>query len=171
MEMRIFFLSLGSNIGDKYRHITQSILLLEKKVGKIQAISSLYETKALGFESEELFFNCCVKIQTSLAPKELLLTIQSIEKKLGRIKTKQNEYESRIIDIDILLCQNQILKTKELTVPHPRFRERNFVLYPLEEIAKNEIDPVNSLTIYQLKKNSPDFSEIKRLNLNISLKK
>ncbi len=171
MEIRTVHLSLGSNIGDKTHIISKAIQLIDSKVGNVIAISSLYETEALGFESDELFNNCCIEIETDLSPTNLLHTNQLIENELGRVKTKHGEYESRKIDIDIILYQNKIIESKELTLPHLHFRERNFVLFPLEEIAKNTLDPITQLTISQLKKNSPDSTWIKRLKTSISLKK
>jgi len=171
MEIRTAYLSLGSNIGDKFHTLSKAIQFINSKAGNVVAISSIYETEALGFEADELFNNCCVEIETKLSPIELLHINQTIEKTLGRAKTKEGEYESRKIDIDIIFYQNEIIDTEELTIPHLHFRNRNFVLFPLEEIAPLILDPITQLTISQLKENSPDSTWIKRIFTQISKKK
>ncbi len=169
MEIRSIHLSLGSNLGNKIEILSKAIQLIDQNIGEVIKTSSVYETEALGFETKELFNNCCIEIKTSLQPIQLLQSTQLIEQKIGRIKTKKDGYESRKIDIDIIFYGSEIFSTGKLTVPHPHFRERNFVLYPLEEIAPNKIDPIKQLTISQLKKNSLDFSWINRLKAQISI--
>ena len=163
MEVKTAFLSLGSNLGDKIEILSRALGLINLKCGEVSKTSSVIETDALGFESNDIFNNCCVEIKTLLTPEQLLRKNQEIEKEIGRVKFKKDEYESRIIDIDIILYENDIITTKELTVPHLHYKKRNFVLYPLDEIAAKKIDPINQLTISQIKQNSPDLSIIKRL--------
>ncbi len=172
MEIKIAYLSLGSNLGDKTKNLTHAIQLIELKIGEVIKISSVYETEALGFISNEVFNNCCLKIKTTYSPNQLLQKTQEIETEMGRKKkSKEGKYESRIIDIDIILYEDKIIKSKKLILPHPRYQQRNFVLFPLEEIDSEKIDPINQLTLSQLKLNSPDFSHIKRLKTAFCLKK
>jgi len=135
--MNITYLSLGTNLGDKLENIKTAIQLLAEKVGNLLAISSVYETEPVDFESKEKFLNAAVKIETELTPYELLKTTQRIELMMGRTnKTVGGKYSDRIIDIDILLFNNQKINTPELTIPHPRMKERAFVMQPLQEIIK-----------------------------------
>lgn len=170
MELNTTYLSIGSNLGNKSQNISNAIQLIEEKIGPVTCISKLYETAALGFETDELFINCCITVQTKLSPIDLLIENQEIEKKIGRVKTKKGEYESRKIDIDIILYENEIIISEKLTLPHPRFRERYFVLFPLADIAPNILDPISQLSISQLKKNSPDSSWINQIHLNFHKK-
>jgi len=142
------FLSLGSNLGNRKLNISIAIKNLET-VGKVVRSSQIYETEPWGFDAENNFFNSVVIFETDLKPQELLAEIKKIEKKMGRIKTQQN-YESRIIDIDIIFYNNFIYQSKELTIPHKFAHKRDFVLEPLNELVPTYIHPVFNLTISEL---------------------
>ncbi len=142
------FLSLGSNLGNRKSNINIAIENLES-LGKVIKTSQTYETVPWGFDAENNFFNSIVVFETTLKPQELLTEIKKIEKKLGRIKTQLN-YESRIIDIDIIFYDNLIYKSEELTIPHKFAHERNFVLEPLNELVPSFIHPVLNLSIREL---------------------
>ncbi|MFT5102634.1 MAG: deoxyguanosine kinase [Candidatus Latescibacterota bacterium] len=122
-------------------------------------ISAVYETPAIGFDGSA-FLNCVLSLQTSQMPNEVLNTTLSIEKKLGRARKKTNEYSSRIIDIDILLFDDVVKKTKTLTLPHPEIQNRKFVLLPLAEIDSQLIHPVLNDSIIKLLSKTKDTSEI-----------
>ncbi len=128
------YLSLGSNLGDKTANLDAAQKAIENSVGSIHQVSPIYKTPALGFEGND-FFNLCLEIKTSCTPQELLENILKIESDLGRQKKTSDNYQNRCIDIDILLFENHLSNTEKLTIPHPRAHLRNFVLYPLNDIA------------------------------------
>lgn len=121
--------------------------------------SSVYETTALGFESETTFYNMVIEVETTENPNSLLGILKNIESTLGRIKLKTDEYESRTIDLDILFYDSEVINSPELTIPHPHFADRKFVLVPLNELNPLLISPLAKKTInWHLGKTS-DLSE------------
>ena len=140
MEKEGIYLGLGSNLGDKWQLLKQSKELVSKEVGFIVAESSVYETAPWGFESENLFLNQVLCIQTHLTPNEMLEKLLQIEIELGRKRFSQ-QYTSRTIDLDVLFYNQTILEEPELVIPHPKLHERKFVLVPLSEIAPGFIHP------------------------------
>ena len=149
--MAIVYLNLGTNIGNKRRNMITAAALLAERVGDILALSGFYETEPWGFASENLFLNAAVKLKTSFSPSELLLATQQIEKELGRTEKSNGAYHDRIIDIDILLYDDEIRQTAELTLPHPLMHERKFVMDPLSEIAPFVVHPILKERIIDLK--------------------
>ena len=144
--MAIAYLGLGTNIGNKRRNMITAAALLAERVGDILALSGFY-----GFESENFFLNAAVKLKTSFSPLELLRITQRIEKELGRAEKSSGVYHDRIIDIDILLYEDEVLQIPELTLPHPLMHERKFVMEPLAEIAPFVVHPVLKERIIDLK--------------------
>lgn len=149
--MAIAYLGLGTNIGNKRRNMITAAALLAERVGDVLALSGFYETEPWGFESENFFLNAAVKLKTSFSPLELLQITQQIEKELGRAEKSNGVYHDRIIDIDILLYDDEVLQTPELTLPHPLMHERKFVMDPLVEIAPFVVHPVLKERIIDLK--------------------
>ncbi|MBC5633453.1 2-amino-4-hydroxy-6-hydroxymethyldihydropteridine diphosphokinase [Parabacteroides hominis] len=149
--MAIAYLGLGTNIGNKRRNMITAAALLAERVGDVLALSGFYETEPWGFESENFFLNAAVKLKTSFSPLELLQITQQIEKELGRAEKSNGVYHDRIIDIDILLYDDEVLQTPELTLPHPLMLERKFVMDPLAEIAPFVVHPVLKERIIDLK--------------------
>jgi 2-amino-4-hydroxy-6-hydroxymethyldihydropteridine diphosphokinase len=143
------YILLGGNLGDKQLVFSDARARLNQQVGTITNQSSIYETEPWGFESDDIFWNQVIEIETSLSPEEILLQTQQIEHDLGRIR-KANQYDSRIIDIDILFYGDQVIQLENLIVPHPRIQERKFALVPLCEIAPELIHPVFLKSIRQL---------------------
>ena len=137
-------LSLGSNLGQKKKNLRNCIKKIQEHIGEVKSESKIIESAPFGFESDNDFANMCVKVETNLTAEFILQEIQLIEKKMGRTRTQKN-YEDRIIDIDIILLNNQIIETKNLTIPHQKYRERTFVLIPLLELG-NFLDPQLFLT-------------------------
>lgn len=125
------FLSLGTNLGEKLRNIIRALRELAN-FGKIENVSNLYETEPVDMKGEN-FYNCVVKYRTYLPPYELLRVIKRIEKDLGR-DPSQGHNMPRVIDIDILLYDNLVIQDKELTIPHPKLLERDFLLRGLLDI-------------------------------------
>ena len=140
--MAIAYLALGTNIGNKRRNMITAAALLAERVGDVLALSGFYETEPWGFQSENTFLNAALQLDTSLSPLELLKATQEIEIEMGRTQKSNGAYHDRIIDIDILLYEDLVLQTPELTLPHPLMDERLFVMEPLAEIAPNVIHPV-----------------------------
>lgn len=140
--MAIAYLALGTNIGNIRRNMITAAALLAERVGDVLALSGFYETEPWGFQSDNTFLNAALQLETSLPPLELLKATQQIEFEMGRTQKSNGAYHDRIIDIDILLYDDLILRTPELTLPHPLMHERQFVMEPLAEIAPNVIHPV-----------------------------
>lgn len=130
--MAVVYLAFGSNMGNREKNIDDALQLLQENYVHVEKRSQLIETNPMGGPPQGLFLNATAKVHTDLSPLELLKLLQRIEKQLGRVKTVVNG--PRTIDIDILLYENQNISTPELTIPHPRMKERDFVLKPLKEI-------------------------------------
>ncbi|MEG1543725.1 MAG: 2-amino-4-hydroxy-6-hydroxymethyldihydropteridine diphosphokinase, partial [Tannerellaceae bacterium] len=125
--MATVYLALGTNIGNKRRNIITAAALLAERVGDVLTLSSLYETKPWGFQSDNSFLNAALKLETTLSPTDLLLATQELEKEMGRTEKSDGAYQDRIIDIDLLLYDALILSTPTLTLPHPLMHQRPFV--------------------------------------------
>jgi 2-amino-4-hydroxy-6-hydroxymethyldihydropteridine diphosphokinase len=147
--MTKLYILLGGNLGDKGKIFSEARVNLNSLIGEITAQSAVYETEPWGFESTDLFWNQVLEITTRLSPEEVLRKTQQTELELGRIR-KSNQYDSRIIDIDILFYGDEIIELPNLEIPHPRIQERKFVLVPLNEIAPGLKHPVFQKTISQL---------------------
>ena len=134
--MPTLYLSLGTNLGDRRSNLETALELIGREIGTVMLASDIIETEPWGFDSSNRFLNMAVKVETSMQPLEVLQTTQEIERKLGRShKTVNGEYHDRLIDIDILLYDDLVMNTPELTIPHPRMYEREFVMKPLLQIA------------------------------------
>ncbi len=127
------FIGIGSNIGDRKENIKKAIKLLGKEGCKIEKISKIIETVPVGGPPQPKFLNAAIKIKTDLSPPRLLNKLKKIEKVMGRKRTVR--WGPRIIDLDILLYDKLTLKTKKLTIPHPRMWQREFVLKPLSSLV------------------------------------
>jgi 2-amino-4-hydroxy-6-hydroxymethyldihydropteridine diphosphokinase len=143
------YIALGSNKGDKFKHLQDAIDAIHLDVGNIISISRVYRSEAVGFKGDD-FYNACIGIETDLEPRKLLEALLSIETKLGRVRSKKKGYRDRSIDIDILLYEEEIIKTKKLKVPHPEMHKRPFVLAPLSSIASDQTHPKFNKDIAQL---------------------
>jgi len=146
----IVYLSIGSNLGDRYENINECLKLLGKKC-IVLSTSFIYETPAQYFLEQGPFFNIAAKVSTDLLPMELLDFVKEIEKGMGREETFRNG--PRIIDIDIIYYNKLIMKSDRLEIPHERMWERDFVLIPLNDIASQFIHPSLHITTNQMKLN------------------
>ncbi len=146
--MRTAYLSLGSNLGNREQHLAQALALLKSPEVRVLRQSRILETDPVGYLDQPRFLNMAVELETSLFPKQLLRHCQRIETALGRVRTFQNA--PRTLDIDIILFGRSILALPGLEIPHPRFRERAFVLEPLAELVPDLRDPVTGKSIRQL---------------------
>lgn len=141
--MAYIYLGLGTNLGDKAANLHKAVYKINEQIGKVISLSAFYETAPWGFESENSFLNAAVCIETALSPWEVLHQTQEIERTLGRTqKSEEGIYHDRIIDIDLLLYDKEIIQTPELTLPHPFMLQRDFVMKPLVEIAPDVVHPV-----------------------------
>lgn len=132
------YLGLGSNIGNRKGLIREAIRLIGLRVGEVVRRSSLIETEPWGFDSPNKFINACICVVTTLSPHEVLAITQQIEREMGRTgKSVDGVYHDRVIDIDILLYDDLKVDEPDLTIPHPKMNEREFVMVPLKEILKN----------------------------------
>jgi 2-amino-4-hydroxy-6-hydroxymethyldihydropteridine diphosphokinase len=156
-----YFLSLGSNLGDKEKNITDALALLQEHGVEILKISSLYETQPVDFPSQPWFYNQLVKIRTKAQPEALLELARKIEQKMGR--KRRLKKGPRIIDIDIVLAEDYVIHKKELKIPHPRMGKRNFVLLPFVEISPETVHPVLKESMKTLWEKSKDQSIVKQI--------
>jgi len=140
-QSKTAYLSLGSNLGDKPNHLQKALFALQEKVGDIYRISPVYQSSAWGFDADD-FLNCCIAINTSFSPQDLLTQIIGIETTLGRVRFQEEGYASRTIDIDILYYENETEVAENLVIPHPEIPFRKFVLRPLADIAPQYYHPI-----------------------------
>lgn len=134
--MATLYLSLGTNLGDRPNNLKSAVELIALQVGTVKAQSDVIETDPWGFESANRFLNMVIKVETNLQPLEALHVTQEIERRLGRrVKSVNGQYHDRLIDIDLLIYDDTTMSTPELTLPHPRMYQRDFVMKPLLQIA------------------------------------
>ncbi|OXB06085.1 2-amino-4-hydroxy-6-hydroxymethyldihydropteridine diphosphokinase [Flavobacterium pectinovorum] len=150
-------LSIGSNQGNRLANIESCIALIHQEVGTVIEVSKLYETPAWGFESDA-FYNCALLLHSNLSAQKILNQVLKVEKQLGRIRLNQEGYQSRIIDIDLIVFDNEIIESEKLTIPHPLMQNRNFVLLPMRDLKLDWKHPVLHKTINELIASTPDDS-------------
>ena len=146
--MNTVYLLLGSNLGNSKEQLLLATKFIEEAIGELKKSSSFYSTAAWGNTDQPDFLNQIIEVETTLTPLPLLKEILLIEKKMGRVRTVKNA--ARIIDIDILFFNNEIIKKKNLTIPHPEIQNRRFVLIPLAEIAVSLVHPLLKKTAKEL---------------------
>lgn len=152
--MEFVYLLLGSNLGDRIGLLKEARLQLLHSIGSIIRSSSVYETQSWGIANQPDYLNQVLEMQTNLLPEVILKKTQSIEENLHRERTKK--WDSRTIDIDILLFGKTIINLPELKIPHPELQNRLFTLIPLEELIPDFIHPVLNKTTKELRQEVND---------------
>ncbi|MDG1328604.1 MAG: 2-amino-4-hydroxy-6-hydroxymethyldihydropteridine diphosphokinase [Flavobacteriaceae bacterium] len=153
------YLSLGSNLGNKFENLQLAVNAIFEEIGSIKKIAPIFETPAMGFEGKN-FLNCVIQVETNQPAILVLDTILSIETKLGRVREEKLGYSSRKIDIDMLFYDDAIINTKSLIIPHPEIQNRKFVLAPLELISPDFIHPILNKSISKILEVTLDNSEL-----------
>jgi 2-amino-4-hydroxy-6-hydroxymethyldihydropteridine diphosphokinase len=154
------YLLLGSNMGNSRQQLAIAIKNITLQVGPILRKSKLYVTAAWGNPNQPNFLNQVIIVQTKLSAQQTIEIVLGIEKKMGRVRTKKNA--PRIIDIDILFFNKEIIADKNLDVPHPQIENRRFVLTPLNELSPNFKHPIANKNIHQLLNDCKDTLDVKK---------
>ena len=142
-------LSIGTNQGNRLANIESCMQLIHHEVATIVKVSKVYETPSWGFESDA-FYNCAILVHTFDSAATILSKVLNIEQQLGRLRTETLGYQSRIIDIDIVAFDNEVINTRELQIPHPLMQDRNFVLQPMLDLDLDWIHPVLQKEVKEL---------------------
>ena len=154
------YIALGSNQGNRFKFLEKAVKQIGTKIGTIKSISPVYETDPWGFHGNA-FLNACLELETDKEALNIMELLLSIENEFGRKRTSEKGYQSRPIDLDVLLYKNEIINYKRLQIPHPRMELRQFVLTPLSDIASEIIHPKIKKNIRELQLNCTDESTLK----------
>lgn len=157
---KLVYYSLGSNVGDREAQLRDAHGRLAA-AGRVVAVSSFYETEPVEFTQQPWFLNCAVALETNQTPQQLMTAILAIEEDMCRRRVQKKG--PRLIDIDILLFDDAIINSEELTIPHPALHQRRFVLEPLAEIAPDLLHPVFKKTIRELRDALPAGQAVQKL--------
>ena len=159
--MNTVYLLTGSNLGNRHKQLSEAMFGISKRCGEIIDSSAVYETAAWGKADQRDFLNQAIMIYSRLGPAALLKELLAIEKLMGR--ERDHKYGPRVIDIDILFFNHQIISEPGLSIPHPRLQDRRFVLEPLNEIAPALIHPVFYKPVRQLLAECADTLAVKKI--------
>ena len=159
--MNNVFLLTGGNMGDRRQNLLLAATIIDQKIGNILSTSAIYETEAWGKIDQPSFYNQVLQVQTDYSPNELLQEILAIELHMGRERIVK--YGPRLIDIDILFYNHEVIETPELIVPHPQIQHRRFVLTPLAELVPEFVHPFLQKTMRELLAECEDSLQVKAL--------
>jgi len=151
-------------MGDKFKNIQTALDMIHTKIASFVSISSVYETKAIGFKGDN-FYNICASFNSNIEPENLMNELLQVEITMGRIKKNNETYESRIIDIDILIAGDLVIEKQSLMLPHPRMTERLFVMQPLVEIEPNLLHPILNISCREILNKIKKNDGVKKTNL------
>lgn len=147
--LKTVYIALGSNQGARIDFLQKAVEKIQQKTGDVNAVSGVYETPAMGFEGNP-FLNACIEVSSRFKPHKILRQLLEIEKILGRERKSGEGYEDRPIDLDLILVEEEVITSKDLTLPHPEMQNRNFVLAPLNDIAAEVNHPLKKVKIKAL---------------------
>ncbi len=156
--MNKVYLQLGSNLGERAKVISDAVKKILESIGKVSALSQVYESTPWRVDGQANYLNQILEVKTIFSAQDILAAILKIEKDLGRVRIEK--WGERLIDIDIIFFNNDIIETAELCIPHRHMHERNFVLVPLHEIAPNFFHPKYKKTVAQLYNESRDSEKV-----------
>ncbi len=156
--MNTLFLQLGSNLGDREQLIKDAMNLINEKIGKVVSTSKIYESDPWRVDGQKNYLNQILEVHSSLSAEDSLKVLQDIENELGRVRLEK--WGERLIDIDIIFFNNDIIETTDLCIPHKHMHERNFVLIPLNEIAAAYMHPKYNKTVAVLLEESKDTENV-----------
>ncbi|MBU2913415.1 MULTISPECIES: 2-amino-4-hydroxy-6-hydroxymethyldihydropteridine diphosphokinase [Reichenbachiella] len=157
--MSVCFLLLGTNMGEKETNLQQAFGRISNEIGQVITASSIYRTSAWGKEDQEDFLNQVLKVETDCVPVEVLRLCLTIEKELGRVRYER--WGTRLIDIDVLYYDKEVINQSNLVIPHPQIQNRRFTLVPLVEIARDFVHPVLGKSQLDLLEECKDVLEVK----------
>jgi 2-amino-4-hydroxy-6-hydroxymethyldihydropteridine diphosphokinase len=157
------YIGIGSNLGDRKANAVEAVDRMSKLPGtRLVRASSLYESEPLG-DAKTWFVNSVIEIETEFAPDDLLRRLKAIEKAMGRKRVKGKRWGSRVIDLDILLSDHDVVEKRSLKIPHPEMHKRRFVLLPLAELAPHVVHPQLGLSVSALLANVKDEKRVSLL--------
>ncbi|MFT4535523.1 MAG: 2-amino-4-hydroxy-6-hydroxymethyldihydropteridine diphosphokinase [Saprospiraceae bacterium] len=155
-------LHLGSNQGDRKVQLARAIQMIEESIGPVLGSSAMYETDAWGNNDQNDFINIALEVEHYMTPNQLLKTVNKIEDQIGRVRLEK--WGPRLIDIDIIFIEDIIVDTEKLTIPHKLMHKRNFVLYPMVEIAPDFFHPVFNEMLSTILEDCEDETKVRRID-------
>jgi len=161
--MNTVYLQLGSNLGEREQLISDAVQEISEHVGKVNVRSQIYESSPWRVDGQESYLNQLIEVKTLFSAKDILISVLKIENNLGRVRIEK--WGERLIDIDIIFFNNDIIETPDLCIPHKHMHERNFVLIPLNEIASAFIHPKYNKTVEDLLNQCTDTQLVKEYAL------
>lgn len=160
-------ISLGSNQGNRLANLTQAIAFLHNEVATVIKVSKVYETPSWGFESKA-FYNAVLLAHSYKTPQKVLSQLHKIEKQMGRVRNEEKGYQARLIDLDIIAFDEEVIATETLQIPHYQMQNRNFVLWPMRDLNLNWMHPILKKSISELIEGSTDESTCTEITSVIS---
>ena len=162
------YLGLGTNMGDKQAYLKEACKIISDNPNiNIVKISKIYKTKAWGYTNQDDFLNICIEVDTNLSPGELLEVCHEVENKLNRVRVIR--WGPRTIDVDILFFNNIISTDENLILPHPRIKERAFVLIPLMDLNKELVIDNKTISYYLSNLEKEELEQVKEVDIKIAI--